>query len=129
MQNLTSNHPAADAVTQTAQRAAGAADQALGSTKRAVNDTLESLQDSVSRASQTVPQALGSRAAQVEDLAHRGIEKVRDIGLGARAQVDQAGQRTVGYIKDEPVKAVLIAAATGVLAALLMRALSSRERY
>ncbi len=41
-----------------------------------------------------------------------------------REKIGRAGDVTVGYIKDEPVKAVLIAAATGAVAAMVLSWLS-----
>jgi ElaB/YqjD/DUF883 family membrane-anchored ribosome-binding protein len=48
-------------------------------------------------------------------LAHRGVEALHDGSRGLRAQAHRASVGTNRYIQQEPVKAVLIAAATGAM--------------
>lgn len=120
--------PNSTAMNQMADRAARKAEQALDSTQQTANNTLESLKDSVAQARDSVPGAINRAAEQVQDLARRGLDRARDVGSDARLQAQRAGDRTVGYIQDEPVKAVLIAAAAGAAVALLIRALSGRGR-
>jgi ElaB/YqjD/DUF883 family membrane-anchored ribosome-binding protein len=67
-----------------------------------------------------VPGAVSRAAAQVDELAHKSIERARAASAQVREQMHVAGDRTVNYIRDEPVKAVLIAAATGAVVAMLM---------
>jgi ElaB/YqjD/DUF883 family membrane-anchored ribosome-binding protein len=50
---------------------------------------------------------------QISTLAHRGMDSVGEKSHQLRVKVEQASDNTVSYIKQEPVKAVLIAAATG----------------
>ncbi len=58
---------------------------------------------------------------QVSALAHQGANTVREGSHLLRSKANQASDCTVSYIRDEPVKAVLIAAAAG---AALMAALA-----
>jgi len=53
--------------------------------------------------------------SQAEAAARRGMEAVRDTSQQLRERAQMATDTTVGYIKDEPIKAMLIAAATGAL--------------
>jgi ElaB/YqjD/DUF883 family membrane-anchored ribosome-binding protein len=57
---------------------------------------------------------------QAEDLSRRGLERVRQAGTAVREQATRMGDQTVGYIKEEPLKAVLMAAAAGAFTALLV---------
>lgn len=107
-----------------AERAAGQADRAIDATKRATNGALSSLQDSVDGLRTAVPGALGRAVAQVDDLARRGIDKARETSAEVRSQVTHASDRTVDYIRDEPVKSVLIAAAAGASIAAVIGLLS-----
>ena len=50
-----------------------------------------------------------------EAAARRGMEAVRDTSQQLRERALQAQDMTVAYVKDEPIKAMLIAAATGAL--------------
>ena len=114
------------AVDNLAERAATKAAAAIDSTKNVTNRALDSLQGGVDSARQTVPEAFGRAAAQVEELTRRGLDRARSVSSGVKDQVSRAGDQTVLYIKDEPLKAVLIAAGVGAGLALLARALMRR---
>lgn len=64
---------------------------------------------------------------KLEDLAHRGVDKAAAMGSVAKERYTEASDKTVGYIRDEPVKSVLIAAAAGALIATIVSALNSRR--
>ena len=69
-------------------------------------------------------EAVSRGAAHVVLLERDGL-----LAQSLRDSADAASNRTVGYIKDEPVKAVLIAAATGAaLMALLSLVSHARHR-
>jgi len=84
-----------------------------------------------SETTQAATAALGRVTDQVEDMARRTLERARQTSAQMKEQFGRASDATVGYIKDEPIKAVLIAAATGAAAALLVswlqRSRSSRS--
>ncbi len=86
-------------------------------TRRLADDTLEQLHGT-----------LGRTKARMSDAAVRGAERVRDLTDGMRDQMDRAGERTVGYVRDEPVKSLLMAAGVGALLALAV-AMVARNRY
>ena len=72
---------------------------------------------------------LAERAAeQVQDLTRRGVERARAAAAQLRDQALRASDTTRSYIQDEPLKAVLIAAAAGAAVALLAHALTGRRR-
>jgi len=52
-------------------------------------------------------------ADDASQLAQRGMDAVKEASHQVRAQAEQASERTLGYIRAEPIKATLIAAATG----------------
>ena len=116
------------------QQLAGAADQAadtagsaLRSTQNATNEAFDKLGDKVNDLRDQAAPTLNRLSTQAESMARRGVEKVRDTSAQLREKALQASDTTVGYIKDEPVKAMLIAAATG--AALMgLVGLMSRSR-
>lgn len=118
-----------DGLDHAAEQAAHKATGMIQSTKRVTNGALDSLQTGVDELRQTVPTAFSHAAAQVEDLTRRGIERARLASSQVRDKVHVAGDRTVGYIRDEPVKSVLIAAAAGAaMAALIGWVARSRSR-
>lgn len=99
------------------------------------NDSLTALADQAGDAAReglhelgdAVPSALSRAAHQAEDLARRGIARARATGTQVREQYQVASDRTVGYIRDEPFKAVLIAVAAGAATALFASWMARRR--
>lgn len=101
-----------------ASQAAESADQAIRSTQRAASATM----DSVSQAAQEIREdaitpLLNRAAEKAGALATRSVDAVREGSRQARATASRVSASTATYVRDEPVKAMLIAAASG--AALL----------
>ena len=67
-------------------------------------------------------------ASQAEDLAHRSADALLDRGYQLRDRAADFGDRSVRYVKDEPVKSVLIAAAAGAALIAVLALLGSRRR-
>lgn len=108
-------------ISRLADRTAATADKALLSAQRTTAEVADQVDTGIGHLRQTVPPALSRVAAQAEDLARRGIDRAREAGDVVQRQAARAGDQTVGYIRDEPVKAVMIAAAVGALGVLLAR--------
>lgn len=66
-------------------------------------------------------------ADQAADLARRGVDAITEGSQALRRQALQASDSTRDYIRDEPVKSVLIAAATGA-ALMALVGLLTRSR-
>ena len=103
-------------INQVANEASTVADHAFDR----LSDTIESARE------QTVP-LINRLSSQAETAARRGVEAVRETGAQVREKALKASDSTVSYIKDEPVKAMLIAAATGA-ALMALIGLLSRSR-
>jgi ElaB/YqjD/DUF883 family membrane-anchored ribosome-binding protein len=108
-----SNASAADAAKSSVEHAmqttSGVADQALDKLSKTAQDLRDQVSPVLDRASE-----------QASALAQRGVEAVRERSVQVRDQAMRASDGTLNYIKDEPVKAMLIAAAAGAaLMALL----------
>lgn len=110
-----------------ADQAAQSADNAIRSTQRVTNDALDSLAGSVQGIRQQAAPMLDRASEQASALAQRGVDGVRDASHQLQERFQNASNNTVGYIKDEPVKAMLIAAATGA-ALMAMISLVSHSR-
>ncbi len=63
-------------------------------------------------------------AQQAGDLTQHGLDAVRDSSRQLRDKAQRASDVTVRYIQDEPVKAMLIAAATGAALMALVSLIS-----
>jgi ElaB/YqjD/DUF883 family membrane-anchored ribosome-binding protein len=66
-------------------------------------------------------------ARSTQQLANGMLEGARDTSHQLRVKAEQASDRTVRYIRHEPVKAMLMAAATGA-ALMALISLFSRSR-
>jgi len=108
-------------------KASDNADRAIKSTQRLANETLDSLSGSVHDVRDRVAPVLNRSSEQIAELAQRGVNAVRDSSQHLREKALRASESTVGYVKDEPVKAMLIAAATGA-ALMALIGLLSRSR-
>jgi ElaB/YqjD/DUF883 family membrane-anchored ribosome-binding protein len=67
-------------------------------------------------------------AAQADELLQRGSQAIRDTSQQLRNQAMHANEVTVDYIRRQPVKSVLIAAATGAVIVALL-SLFTRSRH
>lgn len=110
--NTITDRLAADA-NRLADPLSGRAEQAIRSTQHAATHALDQLAGAVQTAhDKAVPkiERLGDRA---EELARHGIDAARQRSAQLREAAHHTQDRTVGYIRAEPVKSVLIAAAIG----------------
>lgn len=107
-----------------AQQATDKADQAIGNARKAADGALDTLQDKASHLAAVAPGTLSRVAAQIDEMARRGVDRAKAASDNAKEQATLAGDRTVGYIKEEPVKAVLVAAAAGAALAVVIGMLS-----
>ncbi len=114
-----SNTPLSDFGSSTLGRAAQSSDSAIKSTQNAAHQAVDSLSNSV-------------HGLQDDAVAatHRGVDALRDKTLRLRERAAVVREDTVNYIKVEPIKAMLMAAATGavVMALLGMRTRSRHSR-
>ncbi|MDO8906356.1 hypothetical protein [Hydrogenophaga sp.] len=122
-------HNAVATASDLSDRAAREADQTLVATRRAAADASKSLREGFEALQEEVPSALARAAAQAEALSKEGLERARRAKEAVREQALRAGDQTVNYIKDEPVKAVAIAAGVGAVAALLVGWLGRSSRH
>ena len=83
----------------------------------------------ISQATDRVAQTASDLGASVRSATHDALDGLRSATDALRGQVSLAGERSTRYVRDEPLKSVLIAAAAGAtLAALLgWLALASRS--
>lgn len=94
-------------------RAAQSADRAIHSTQVAANHALDGMSSTVH-----------GLQADAANYTQRGVEAVRHGTQSLREGAQRASESTVGYIKEEPVKAMLMAAATGAALMALVGVLS-----
>lgn len=108
-----------------ADQAADKSDRAIEAARRAADGALDALHDKVDALHDLIPGAFGRAAARVDDLTRRSIDRARQTSFDVRDRVGHGRDMTVAYVKDEPVRSILIAAAAGaaltILAGMLAR--------
>ncbi|MBX3623454.1 MAG: hypothetical protein KF892_00460 [Rhizobacter sp.] len=119
--------PTATATT-VADQAAGKADQAIRSTQRMANDALDGLSDSVNSASSRVSPLINRATEQATAFAQKSVDAVRQTSQQLRDKAMHASDTTASYIRNDPIKSVLIAAATGA-ALMALVSLVTRSRH
>jgi len=108
-----------------ADQAANAANIAIKSTQRATDNAFDSLAGGVQSLRLQAAPAINRAGA----LAQQGVNSVRDTAQQMREGALHATDSTISYIKEEPIKAMLIAAAAGAgLMALLRLMTGSSNR-
>jgi ElaB/YqjD/DUF883 family membrane-anchored ribosome-binding protein len=112
----------------TVNRLADSADSAVKSTRRVANTALDSAETAIGEARDTAEPTIARLAGQAEALARRGVDAVKDTASQVRERAVSVGDATVRYVKDEPVKSVLIAAATGAALMGLLALIQSARR-
>lgn len=117
--------PVAQQATDAAETAADSANSALRGTQSATNEAFDRMSDKVDDAKNLAAPLINRLTAQAEAAARRGADVVRDTSAQIRDKAAIAQETTVGYIQEEPIKAILIAAATG---AALMALISLMTR-
>jgi ElaB/YqjD/DUF883 family membrane-anchored ribosome-binding protein len=108
-------------------QASRSADQAIRSTQQAANGAVDSAANALQDLRHQATPIAERTSEQVSAMAHRGMDSLRDTSHQLRLKVAHASDSTVGYIREEPVKAVLIAAATGA-ALMALVSLVARSR-
>ena len=104
------------------------ADEAIRTTQLLANEAVDGFAHAMQDArTQAVPM-LNRASEQVGALAQRGVDSVRQTSQQLRDRTRDAADGTVQYIKDEPVKAMLIAAATGATLMALVSLISRSGR-
>lgn len=105
------------------------ADAALQATRKTTDQAIDSLQQGLEDLRRSAPGLLTRAATQVDEITRQGVERAQAATVQVKDAVVRAGDNSRAYIRDEPVKSVLLAAAAGAtLAALIGWALSSRSK-
>lgn len=122
---------AADKAEALVDSAAQSADQAIRSTQRSAGEKLSQLASTVEEVRAQAAPAISRIANDADELRRRSVDVLRGASLQARETALRATDRGVAFIRDEPVKSVLIAAGIGAvsmaLITLMSRAGTARE--
>ena len=92
-----------------------AAESAARSVQQGIDSAADALSNKADDVRNQAEPLLNRVSAQAEAAARRGIDAVKDGSQQLREKALRASDSTVAYVKDEPMKAMLIAAATGAV--------------
>ena len=126
MSSSTVKHLATES-SNVADHAADSAHNAVLSTQNVANHAFDRLGEQIETARDRAVPLINRLSSQAETAARRGVAAMRDTSAQVRDKALKAQETTVSYIKDEPMKAMLIAAATGA-ALMALVGLLSRSR-
>ena len=127
MDTDTTLKPPVSASSNIVDKAAENASGAIRSTQNATNAAFDRLGDKVDSVRDQAAPILDRFSQQTEAITRRSIDAVRDSSAQLREKAAQLSDTTVAHIRDEPLKSVLIAAATGA-ALMALVVLASRSR-
>lgn len=96
-----------------ADQAAESADHAIKAAQRVATDALDSLAGAIQALRAQAEPLLDDAADRASSLTHRGLNSLHDSSAALRSSARHASENTVSYIRHDPVKSMLIAAATG----------------
>ncbi len=105
-------------------QASSVVDSAVAATNKAANK----VESAVESARDQVQPTVARLAAQAEAAAKRSLDAVRDGASSVREHAHSVGDATVRYVRDEPVKSILIAAAAGAALMALLSVIQSGRR-
>lgn len=110
----------ADALVDSAKQTA---ESAIRSTQQTADEKLNQLADKVDSVPSPGP-TISRFANDADQLRQRSVDALRNASFQVRESALRASDNTVAYIRDEPVKSVLIAAAVGAASMALLSAVS-----
>jgi ElaB/YqjD/DUF883 family membrane-anchored ribosome-binding protein len=110
-----------------ADHAAESASNAIRSTQSVANAAFDRMSDKVESARDRASPLIDRWSSQAENALHRSVDALRDTTTQLREQAAKVSDVTAGRVRDEPLKAVLIAAAAGA-ALMAVIGLISRSR-
>ncbi len=120
--------PANQNSSRLADQIADSAEHAIQATQQATNSALDSLSGSVQGIRNQAGPLLANVTGQANQLLQSGKDAVRTASHQVTDAALNARDGAVSYVKEEPVKALLIAAATGA-ALMALVSMMSHSRH
>jgi ElaB/YqjD/DUF883 family membrane-anchored ribosome-binding protein len=117
-------------LSQAADRAADKVSTLIDGAKGMVDEAGQNVQRGLDNLRDSVPGTFARYGETCDNLTRQGVTQARRLSRKAQRQLSGMSDSTVDYIQDQPIKAVLLAAAAGAGLMLLATALgkgSSRQ--
>ncbi len=117
----------ADSARHMGEGAMQGAQQAVDATRNAANASLDKAEAGVQKLREGVDPAISDLAAKAQELAERGINYCAQTSAQLRQQMDEYSEITTRYVRQQPGKSVLMAAAAGAVLTMLAMSMSRRR--
>lgn len=101
---------------------------AVESTRDLAHHALDGADSAMRKARGRIDPAIEEFATSAQRLAHRGIDMASHTGARAQQSLRHCAAVTERYVADQPMRAVLIAAAAGAIIAALAMATARKRR-
>ncbi|MDB5816980.1 MAG: hypothetical protein JWQ11_620 [Rhizobacter sp.] len=123
-----SAHRVLDSAMNTADQAADLAASTLARSKKAAAGAYDSINENVRRTKDRLQPMASQFADDAQTMARTSLEAARRRSMQVRDAAADAASYTTDYVKERPVKSLLIAAAAGIAVYGIARAIN-RARY
>lgn len=125
--NFSETLPAADTAKDLVDQSARYAHATVSKTKSAANHAIESASHGIDAASEATRQSLQRAVDQTQQFGRHSLEAIRDGSQQLRVKAQRATDVSADYIRQQPIKSVLMAAAAGA-ALIALGSLFTRAR-
>jgi ElaB/YqjD/DUF883 family membrane-anchored ribosome-binding protein len=133
MKNPTSSSPSTHDTLSSARQFSdqmhSGAEHAMESSRSLANDTLDRAESKMRQLRGSIDPVVDKLASQAQKLARQSMDMASEASDRAQRSMHRYADATTRYVSNEPVKAVLIAAAVGAAVALLVAAARNRDSH
>lgn len=103
------------------------AQEGIDATQRYAQKAVSRIADRAAEWADEARPAINRATERAQDWARQGAQWVSDGSDRVRTQVTRASDRTIDYMRDEPLKSVLMAAAAGALLFAVVKLIGGRS--
>jgi ElaB/YqjD/DUF883 family membrane-anchored ribosome-binding protein len=125
--NLPSTQEALTGARHLSEQMISGAEHAVESSRSLANETLDKAESKVRQLRGSIDPMVDKLATQAQKLARQSMDMAAEASDRAQRSMHRYADATTRYVANEPVKAVLIAAAVGAAVALLVASTRNRD--
>ena len=125
--NTPSSHEALTGAHHLSDQIISSAEHAVESSRSLANETLDKAESKVRQLRGSIDPMIDKLATQAQKLARQSLDMAAEASDRAQRSLHRYANVTTRYVANEPVKAVLIAAAVGAAVALLVASARHRD--
>jgi len=125
--NIPSTQEALTSARHLSDQMLSGAEHAAQSSRSLANDTLDKAESKVRQLRGSIDPIVDKLATQAQKLARQSMDLAAEASDRAQRSMHRYADATTRYVANEPVKAVLIAAAVGAAVALLVASTRNRD--